>query len=85
MNLLIICRDAVRHLFVEALGWLNALGVMLLLYVLQNPSAPGELLDLFPAGAQPCVKVLLPVVWFALVQRARSFDAKRKEAGNVAA
>lgn len=77
MKLFIICWAGVRAMFTQAVSWLNGIGLVLMLYILQNPTAPAELIEVVPIGFQPVAKVLLPFVWFAMVQRAKTFDAAR--------
>lgn len=62
--------DRCRQWAGTLLNSLNALGLALLLYVSQNPSAPSELYDLFPEALRPIARVVIPVIWFLVVQKA---------------
>lgn len=81
MKLFVVCWAGVRAMLTQAVAWLNGLGLVMLLYILQNPTAPAELIDLVPVGLQPIARVVLPFIWFSLVQRAKTFDAKRAAQG----
>lgn len=50
---------------------LNALGSILLAYALLNPAAASDLLNLLPANLKTPAALVIPALWFGLVQYAK--------------
>lgn len=58
----------------EVVTKLNAIGALLALYALSNPSINESVLGFLPSDFQKIATVLLPLLWFMLVQKGKEID-----------
>ena len=58
--------------------WLNSIGALIAAYALQNQVISDRVLFFIPEGpARDAASVILPIVWFWIVQKGKKIDEKR--------
>jgi hypothetical protein len=60
-----------RRILSDLLNWLNGLGSVVLAYALLNPSAGSDLINLLPDKLKTPVALMIPALWFGVVQYAK--------------
>lgn len=61
-------------------GWLNGFGALLLGFALVNPDARALFADALAALPEPwrtVAGIILPLIWFAIVQKAKQREVKK--------
>lgn len=63
--------DRIRRSLAFLLTQLNAVGTLVLYFIIEHPTGPSEIIDVFPTAMQPALKLAVPLIWFFLVQYAK--------------
>lgn len=71
----------VRDAYWYVMTWLNSAASLVCLYALQNPVISDRVLFFIPEGtARDAASVILPLIWFWIVQKGKAIDEKRQAA-----
>lgn len=76
-------KASIAAIRVTVLTQLNVLGTGLLVYVMEHPTAPAELLEAIPESFRGTARIALPIVWLVLIQYA--IGHLKKKAGTAPA
>ncbi len=82
--------EVMKSLYQSLVTRLNIIGTLLMAYALNVPGGSDSIIEALPENLQPLGRVILPIIWFALVEGAKKRDTgkadlKREEQANVQA
>ena len=69
----------IRKALSDVLNWLNSIGSVLLAYALLNPTAGSDFLNLLPEKLKTPAALMLPTLWFCLVQYGKMRAIKKAD------